>query len=111
MSALLDGTALWEMQSSFRLGVNKMSANMNATALMDVIEDWLKTMPEKLKVACETDSQKELNQTLTSLGYGEPFDSEQRAINEKLIQARAGGMASLVIWGFYQDYKICGQSY
>ncbi len=88
-----------------------MNTNVNAIAVIDIIEDWLKTMPEKLKVGCERESEKELAETLSDLGYGAPFDSEQRVIKEKLIEARAGKMASLVIWGFYQDYKICAKTY
>jgi len=40
------------------------------------------------------------------LGYGEPFDREQRAINELLCEAGSGDQTCLSVWAFYHDMKM-----
>ena len=40
------------------------------------------------------------------LGYGEPFDREQRAINALLCQAGSSDQICLSVWCFYQDMKV-----
>lgn len=40
------------------------------------------------------------------LGYGEPFDREQRVINELLRRSGSGDQICLSVWCFYQDMKI-----
>ena len=40
------------------------------------------------------------------IGYGEPFDREQRALNDLLYEAKASDELCLKIWSYYHDMKI-----
>ena len=40
------------------------------------------------------------------LGYGEPFDQEQRAINDLLCRSGASDQICLTVWAYYHDMKM-----
>ncbi len=74
--------------------------------VIDIIDEWLESMPERWKVGDEAETVSALDDVIASLGYGVPFDREQAAINQRLVISKANKMACMVIWGFYHDHKI-----
>ena len=48
----------------------------------------------------------EIKQAAFMLGYGEPFDQEQRAINELLRRLGACDQICLAVWAYYHDMKM-----
>ena len=41
-----------------------------------------------------------------AIGYGEPFDREQREINQMLNKANSDLQTCTQIWGYYYGYQI-----
>ena len=71
-----------------------------------IISDWLAEMSPKQKASSRKESLMAVNEAVSLLGYGAPFDKEQRIINKMLIEKSAGKVACIVAWGFYHDYKV-----
>lgn len=48
----------------------------------------------------------EIQRAAYKLGYGEPFDKEQRAINDLLCRCGASDQTCLTVWAYYHDMKM-----
>ena len=70
------------------------------------ISEWLLDLPPSLQVESDNIFQQNLDNVIERLGYGAPFDAEQRAINDMLKAKRAGKIACASAWGYYHDYKV-----
>lgn len=74
--------------------------------ITEKISDWLLDIPPSLQVQSDNIFQQNLDNVIARLGYGAPFDVEQRAINDMLKAKRAGKIACAIAWGYYHDYKF-----
>ncbi len=48
----------------------------------------------------------EVSKAALQLGYGDPFDKEQKAINDLLCQTGASDQVCLTVWAYYHDMKL-----
>lgn len=76
------------------------------SSITEKVSDWLLNMPPSLQVESDNIFQQNLDNVIERLGYGAPFDAEQRAINDMLKAKSAGKIACAIIWGYYHDYKF-----
>ncbi|MDB2439880.1 hypothetical protein N9W89_14300 [Hellea sp.] len=82
------------------------NTNTYTSPIITIIGDWLAQMSPTQKAASQKESVIAVNEAVSLLGYGAPFDKEQRTINKMLIEKSAGKVACIVAWGFYHDYKV-----
>jgi hypothetical protein len=84
-----------------------MKPNKKAhSPVIKMIENWLSEMPYPAN-SLEIDiTRNAIEKAYSALGYGYPFDWEQRAINQLLLDAKADEFRCLVAWGYYHDYKM-----
>lgn len=80
-----------------------IKSNLNVVSIVD---DWFADNQELVSVNSVTETEQAIEETTQALGYGYPFDREQKAINEILIDNRASKIACMTIWGFYHDFKF-----
>lgn len=76
--------------------------------LLQSIETWLTSLPKQFRTERRLFSEIALSSTLETLGYGAPFDHEQREINRMLVEQHANEFACLAVWKYYQDSKPIG---
>ncbi len=74
--------------------------------IVGIVKDWLEGLPQDLTPPSEAETQSTLSAVIAEMGYGAPFDREQKTINALLLQHRASRLACLVAWGYYHDAKL-----
>lgn len=74
--------------------------------VINMIEKWLSEMPSPANELETQQTENAIEKAYGALGYGYPFDWEQRAINQLLIEAKADEFRCLAAWGYYHDYKM-----
>lgn len=88
-----------------------MPLNKQNTFVIDTICAWLSDMPSVEPEISKEETQALLDEIAHEMGYCEPYNAEQRAINAMLLTKRADKVTCMAAWGFYDDYKnvISGQ--
>lgn len=80
--------------------------NKYKSSLLKCVEDFLAGLSSTLIDKSDVDTWKEIDLAARSLGFGEPFDSEQRQINKMLLQKRANYIVCKVVWQHYYNCKL-----
>ena len=81
-----------------------------STFVTETIKAWLSDMTVETQNASRENTQRLLNAILLTMGYSEPFDEEQRAINDMLLMNYANAESCLAAWEFYNsfyDQDVC----
>jgi len=74
--------------------------------LLDNVQKWLESLGDHYRAASKEEAESGLKNCLEIVGYGAPFDREQRRLNTLLIVKGANTLACLTAWAYYYDYKI-----
>ncbi len=74
--------------------------------IFGIIADWLDKQQVYGLGETEEATWSYIQKVAADLGYGAPFDWEQKAINAFLIEKGAGCLACFAAWGFYHDFKV-----
>jgi len=77
-----------------------------SSPIIETIIEWLGDMSPKHTTNSLGETLTAVSEAVLLLGYGAPFDKEQRTINALLADRLAGKIACIVVWGFYHDSKM-----
>ena len=83
-----------------------MSHTPYNSPLLKHVQSWFETITCEYIAGSSAEAEKALQETLSLMGYGPPFDREQKCLNNFLLYKRANNLACLSVWGYYYDYKI-----
>lgn len=78
--------------------------NAKPSFVVDTIHAWLLDNHSNTLGMTKNQIQTAINLTTQQLGYGEPFNAEQKAINEMLFDRKADAQTCQAAWGFYHDF-------
>jgi len=73
---------------------------------LDIIKVWLLDLPDADRTASHNECFVGIARAIKRLGYGYPFDSEQRKLNQLLLDSLAGQAACQTAWNFYHEAQI-----
>lgn len=76
------------------------------TDTIETISLWLKDLPSAQRTTSQDDCFSAIVKAIRTLGYGYPFDREQTALNELLVDTLAGEEACKTAWNFYHETQI-----
>lgn len=82
-----------------------MSGQNYSSPALSIVQDWLAYMTKSSMVETHKEALAACGWAITELGYGVPFDREQKSLNEMLVNSKADKIACLTAWGFYHDYN------
>ena len=74
--------------------------------IVQSVENWLANLPSKMVAATKQESQLAIYHVTEALGYGKPFDREQKAINALLVDKWADEAACKMVWDFYHELRF-----
>ena len=78
------------------------SKKLNAASINSVMA-WLEEdLPQQTKCTYEQ-TRAHIEKVTSNLGYGVPFDREQKALNAFLVRQGADLLACLAVWGIYHE--------
>ncbi|MGB0906430.1 MAG: hypothetical protein ACPGVT_02970 [Maricaulaceae bacterium] len=78
----------------------------NNIDVLEHLKEWLETMSGDMRSESNEATQLAISRAASQLGYGEPYDREQKRLNDLLVSHRANGLGCLSVWSAYHDYKI-----
>ena len=73
---------------------------------LGIIRKWAMDLPSSDRTTSHNDCFIAIARAIKKLGYGYPFDREQRKLNELLLDSLAGEAACLTAWNFYHEAQI-----
>jgi len=76
------------------------------SSLLDNVQKWLEPLNEHYRADSKAEAESALQDSLKIVGFGAPFDREQRHLNNLLVFNGANKLACLTVWAYYYDYKI-----
>ena len=89
------------------LGIMTTVKTKLTVSALDHVQTWLdKDAPQSGRCSPEQ-TQAYINKVTSDMGYGFPFDREQKALNAYLIKKGADLLAlCFTAWGLYHDLKL-----
>lgn len=70
---------------------------------LNTIKTWLEALPSSERVTSKDTCVEGIFNAVKHVGYGYPFDREQREINDLLLASLAGEAACKTVWQFYHE--------
>lgn len=74
--------------------------------LIERIHAWMAVSAGSAMPVTPEETRKAIAKAIRILGYGPPFDREQKQLNSLLMDAGADEMMCVAIWGYYHDFKM-----
>ena len=78
--------------------------NEKPSFVIDTIYAWLLDNRQDAIEISKEQTQAAIDLATQQLGYGEPFNAEQKVMNEMLFEKKADALTCQTAWGFYHDY-------
>ena len=72
--------------------------------VIDTIHAWLLDNHQDANDISKKQTRAAIDLTTEQLGYGVPFNAEQKVINKMLIDKKADVATCNAAWGFYHEY-------
>ena len=89
---------------SVSAGKERMSTTQNDT--LETIRNWVSNLPGTERTLSQDKCFEAIAKAIKQLGYGYPFDQEQRKLNEMLLDSLAGDAACQTAWNYYHETKM-----
>lgn len=78
--------------------------NKKESFVIDTIHAWLLDNHQDASDISKEQTRATIDLTTEQLGYGAPFNAEQKIINEMLVDKKADAATCNAAWGFYHEY-------
>lgn len=73
---------------------------------LTTIKNWLEELPVSERTESQHDCIEAIFNAVKHVGYGYPFDRQQREINDALLASLAGEFACKTVWQYYHEAKF-----
>ena len=83
-----------------------MSYSGHIAEIIERAQNWIASTKTSADPLSQEEVEAGIARATKLLGYGEPFDRDQKNLNQLLMDAGADQETCLVIWGYYHDYMM-----